>query len=328
MAIEAAPRHAGDPGLPPPVPGLPPPSSGSFSPKNILKNIFGLQQESVTKLPPGFKPIVLPTSTNPEGIKLMEQILHGPNRLGGAGEGGVENWTWISGREWPIAMAKGGGGGENNGHPLPQVRGRESEAREQGDRARIIGGVRGVSPRQPDSPLPSDQEQSPNPTPTPTPPSPTPPSPTPPQNMQVDFTAGSLPHTNLSEFIEGKIRDLVSTLEPVEGVADTIHVREISCCNQTIQPSDTVRDNFEGVPDEVDYRSRSIMMFQKIDNVDVAIFSMYVQEYEADSSGPPRVYLAYLDSVEHFRPRAIRSNVFHEVRSTPTLNPNRADLAH
>ena len=40
---------------------------------------------------------------------------------------------------------------------------------------------------------------------------------------------------------------------------------------------------------------------------------MYVQEYDEDSSGPKRVYLAYLDSVEFFRPRAIRSNVYHEV---------------
>ena len=135
-----------------------------------------------------------------------------------------------------------------------------------------------------------------------------------PTNMQVDFTASSLPHTKLSEFIQKKVRELVTRLEPeVQGASETVSVREISCCNQSVNPSETINENFEDAPAQADYRSRSIMLFQKIDNTDIAIFSMYVQEYDADSSGPQRIYLAYLDSVEFFRPRAIRSNVYHEI---------------
>ena len=77
-------------------------------------------------------------------------------------------------------------------------------------------------------------------------------------------------------------------------------------------PSDTIKKNFNDVPSKVEYVSRSIMVFQRIDNVDISIFSMYVQEYEEDCQ-PKRVYLAYLDSVEYFRPRKIRSSVYHEV---------------
>ena len=219
---------------------------GGFSPKNILKSIFGGGGEG--KKEGLFRPIVLPTSMNSEGSAILDQVLRGGNKF----EVGNSNWSWISGRADPIAM-KGAGGEDNNGHVLPK-------------------------------------------------------------DMQVDFTADSLPHTKLSEFIEKKIRELVNTLESnVEGIDQTICVREISCCNQSLNTSEVILDNFDNAPSHVAYRSRSIMMFQKIDNCDVAIFSMYVQEYDSDESGPKRVYLAYLDSVEFFRPRAIRSNVYHEI---------------
>ncbi|GMH57068.1 hypothetical protein TrRE_jg1754, partial [Triparma retinervis] len=130
--------------------------------------------------------------------------------------------------------------------------------------------------------------------------------------IQTDFTANSLPSTELSDFIQGKVRELVSESADIVGLSETITVREISTTKQTTVPSDTIKKNFNDVPSKVEYVSRSIMVFQRIDNVDISIFSMYVQEYEEDCQ-PKRVYLAYLDSVEYFRPRKIRSSVYHEV---------------
>jgi len=55
------------------------------------------------------------------------------------------------------------------------------------------------------------------------------------------------------------------------------------------------------------------MFFQRIDSVDVALFSMYVQEYEGCDDQVKRIYIAYLDSIEYFRPREARTQVYHEV---------------
>ncbi|CAM9884088.1 unnamed protein product [Hapterophycus canaliculatus] len=56
-------------------------------------------------------------------------------------------------------------------------------------------------------------------------------------------------------------------------------------------------------------------MFQRVDGVEVCLFSMYVQEYGADAPyfNARRAYISYLDSVEYFRPRKHRTAVYHEI---------------
>ena len=81
---------------------------------------------------------------------------------------------------------------------------------------------------------------------------------------------------------------------------------------------------FVAPPEVVKYHSKTLALFQRIDGVDVCIFCMYVQEYDGDDDidaadastvkrQPKRVYIAYLDSVGHFRPRSCRTEVYHEV---------------
>lgn len=91
-------------------------------------------------------------------------------------------------------------------------------------------------------------------------------------------------------------------------------------------PSVSSKRGAAPVPELVAYNSKAIALFQTIDGLDVCTFFMYVHEYDAESAKDEdkkpditfagqrkRVYIAYIDSVEHFRPRYCRTHAYQEI---------------
>jgi len=151
----------------------------------------------------------------------------------------------------------------------------------------------------------------------------------------TSFDAGSLPSCSISKFIEEKVCQRMLRLSCPSNAEKTLTVRIISDCDKFFRVPEVVRrhfrmsssivedenpsysrtEQFKVPPLSVHYKSKAIAMFQRIDGIDVCIFCMYVQEYDdvIESNQRKRVYIAYLDSVEYFQPRALRTTIYHEI---------------
>ncbi|GAB9470170.1 Histone acetyltransferase [Globisporangium polare] len=122
----------------------------------------------------------------------------------------------------------------------------------------------------------------------------------------------------LSRFMQSWVhRHLVELGE--HEAAQSINIKVVSSLKSSCQVSPVVREHFRSealsYPQAIEFSSKAIFVFQKINGIEVCIFSMYVQEYDRNSTlaaNRNRTYIAYIDSLVYMRPRHVRTSLFHE----------------
>jgi len=137
------------------------------------------------------------------------------------------------------------------------------------------------------------------------------------------WRASSLPRTKLSDFLECLVSQCLQKTG-YSNVIDSVTIRMVSNSEHEFETPVPILNNLtvttDGVkyfkpPIRLSYRHKCILLFQNIDGVDVCLFCLYVQEFD-NKCPPPNnsvAYIAYLDSVDYFRPANARTMVYHEV---------------
>lgn len=103
-------------------------------------------------------------------------------------------------------------------------------------------------------------------------------------------------------------------------VANTVVIRLVSNIDLYQEVPSVILENLmtidgKKISQYMPYRQKCILLFQEIDGIDVCLFCLYTQEFNNECPEPNRskVYIAYLDSIEYFRPMEARTTVYHEI---------------
>ncbi|XP_067166598.1 histone acetyltransferase p300 isoform X2 [Apteryx mantelli] len=130
------------------------------------------------------------------------------------------------------------------------------------------------------------------------------------------FSAKRLPATRLGTFLENRVNDFLRRQNHPE--AGEVTVRVVHASDKTVEVKPGMKARFVDsgeMAESFPYRTKALFAFEEIDGVDLCFFGMHVQEYGSDCPPPNqrRVYISYLDSVHFFRPKCLRTAVYHEI---------------
>lgn len=137
------------------------------------------------------------------------------------------------------------------------------------------------------------------------------------------------PKSQLSEHIERRLNVMLERER--SSAVGRVHVRVLSNCIRETKIKPKMRrflasnrgqeedDSNSATPAEnmtLPYRAKGIYVFETMDDgKEVCFFGMYAQEYGGDVAMPNqrRVYVSYIDSVQYFDPRHLRTQLYFEV---------------
>ncbi|XP_048348809.1 CREB-binding protein isoform X2 [Sphaerodactylus townsendi] len=130
------------------------------------------------------------------------------------------------------------------------------------------------------------------------------------------FSAKRLQTTRLGNHLEDRVNKFLRRQNHPE--AGEVFVRVVASSDKTVEVKPGMKSRFvdsREMAETFPYRTKALFAFEEIDGVDVCFFGMHVQEYGWDCPPPNtrRVYISYLDSIHFFRPRCLRTAVYHEI---------------
>ncbi|KAJ8398757.1 hypothetical protein AAFF_G00419540 [Aldrovandia affinis] len=130
------------------------------------------------------------------------------------------------------------------------------------------------------------------------------------------FAAKRLQTTRLGMYIEDRVNKYLKRQNHPE--AGEVFVRVVASSDKTTEVKPGMRSRYVDtgeMSETFPYRTKALFAFEEIDGVDVCFFGMHVQEYGSECPYPNtrRVYISYLDSIHFFKPRLLRTAVYHEI---------------
>lgn len=136
-----------------------------------------------------------------------------------------------------------------------------------------------------------------------------------------EYSSSSLLETPLSRYLELKIRQLHDKYRRGDEYIPQIRVRVLSTDHKEFKVKKFMKiffsENTYKFPDKFPFKSRAIFAFQEqVDKKsEIMIFGLHVNEYPDFSEEPNqrRLYISYLDSVQYFEPKHLRTVTYHEV---------------
>ncbi|KAH9258132.1 hypothetical protein BASA81_003695 [Batrachochytrium salamandrivorans] len=135
-------------------------------------------------------------------------------------------------------------------------------------------------------------------------------------------TAKELPTSPLSRFVEQRLRERIAQ-EPSSTSGSNpglLSVRVVLNKKEDLFTREGMLDLYGneqvyGYPKSFPTKQKCLLLFEEIDGFDVLLFVMYVQYFGSDAPHPNKrsMYISYLDSVNYFSQRELRTVAYQEI---------------